>query len=201
MKLNINSESGYTLVEMLASIVIIVAIGSVIANVITSSLRGTNKVNVIESIRQSGNYILNQITKDVTYAQVFDGISTGINPEHNTVCPSLLPSPSPAPAVTELTIKTAQGLVVKYECSGSGPGSVLRRTITQTDGTVISGLFIDPSSSISLKSCSLSCDQYSGVPIIGVDFAIGSKSPSNLAENNSGSDTSFKTSITMRNYR
>ena len=64
------NKKGFTLIELLASIAVIVVIGSVIAGIIKSSLRGSNKTNTIEAIRQNGNYALSQISKNIEYAQV-----------------------------------------------------------------------------------------------------------------------------------
>ena len=214
MKVNLKSRNGYTLVELLAAIVVVVAISSVITNVITSSLRGANKVNIIENIRQTGNFILSQMTKDITYAQMFDGVNTGFNPvldavgpnpPHYTVCPALVPVPTPL--FTEMTVKTAGGNIVKYECSGDSGAvpitvPILRKTVARVGATPEPTIsLIGSSSPIVLKSCSLNCNQDSGVPIIEVKFKIGPKNSPGLAENNDNSAVIFKTSITMRNYR
>ena len=45
-----SQQKGFTLVELLASIIVLVAVGSVIAGIISSTLRGTNKTNTIERV-------------------------------------------------------------------------------------------------------------------------------------------------------
>lgn len=188
-------QKGFTLIELLASVIVLVAIGSIIAGITSSSLRGANKTNTIENIRQIGNYALNQIAKDITYAQPFDGSSTGFNATdvnnvttYSTSCPS-----SPLVDITVQTVQSASNIpiVTKYDCSGSTPESSVLKA---NEVSLIND------TSVSLKSCSLTCTQTNNVPIIGISFILGSINPNGLVEN-IASEITFKTSIAMRNYK
>ncbi|MBF8249680.1 MAG: hypothetical protein HW400_281 [Candidatus Levybacteria bacterium] len=187
---HLSSRGGFTLVEILASVVVLVAVGSIIAGITASSLRGTNKTNMIENIRQSGNYTLNQISKDIAYAQSFDGSSTGFNFDsvtniYLTSCPTL------PTLLTDITVRSASNgnIVTKYDCNDSALAA---------NGNSL----VDDSTT--LISCSFTCTQANpstDVPMIGISFALGPKSPNSLPENNQQSSILFKTSVIMRNYR
>ncbi len=199
---NLKSNEGFTLVELLASVIVLVAVGSVIAGIITSSLRGSNKTNTIENIRQNGNYALNQISKDIEYALPFDGKNTGLSIDNGTTyatsCPFSALSPTPTPAATAynvITVESASNKVTKYNCYGSTPlDSVLKANGTSLIDTT-------PATSISLISCSFTCiqTQATDIPIIKINFAIGPKILNGLVENSSPPVT-FETSVTIRNY-
>jgi len=193
--LNVKFSKGFTLVEMLASVIVLVAIGAIVTGMISSSLRGVNKTGTIENIRQNGNYVLNQISKDIAYAQSLDGTNTGFNTytdpnnaiRHYTSCP-----PSP-PAFTKIIVRSANNILTEYNCGGSTPSDSV---LTTNNGTSL----ID-AVSVSLMNCSFSCTQASsGVPIIGISFTLGPSNLKSLPENNAQSSITFKTSVTMRNY-
>lgn len=186
-----NTERGFTLVELLASIIVLVAVGSVIAGIITSSLRGTNKTTTIETIRQNGNYTLNQISKNIEYAQVFNGLSNDdIN--YVTSCP-FSTAPTPAPTITPynyIKVTPLNGNSITYHC-GSSPPRITANEDHLMDINVVS-----------LISCSFSCIQTGStdVPIIRIGFTLGPKNSNNLVEN-STPDVVFETSVTVRNYK
>jgi type II secretory pathway pseudopilin PulG len=189
-----NSElnKGFTLVELLASIIVLVVIGSVIAGVIVSSLRGSNKTNNIESVRQAGNYVLNQMSKDIEYAQTFDGRSTGLSNDdgatYDTACkPALNPIPTPISPYNLITVRSSGNIVTKYKCTSSELSANGSPLISPESGT--------------FAGCSLTCIQNNPMDalIIKISFSIGSK-VSNTQVENSNPPIVFETSVTMRNY-
>ncbi|OGH24984.1 MAG: hypothetical protein A3B47_02725 [Candidatus Levybacteria bacterium RIFCSPLOWO2_01_FULL_39_24] len=183
MTINSKLDKGFTLVELLASIIVLIAIGSIISGIISSSLRGANKTNTIENIRQSGNYVLNQMSKDIMYAQVFNGLSeTGADGTYVASC-----FYDPPPPVKFIKITPLDRNPITYKCDS---------TELSVDGVPL----ID--TSISLTNCSFTCTQANAtdVPIIGISFALGPKNSNGLVEN-SNPPITFKTSVTIRNYR
>jgi prepilin-type N-terminal cleavage/methylation domain-containing protein len=179
------NQSGFTLIELLTSIAILAVVGTIVTSVLTSSLRGSNKTTVVENIRQNGDYALSQISKDITYAQPFDGNNTGFNCD-NANNPACLTS-CPSSPVTDTTIQSSSGILIKYYCSGA--------TLTANSTPIIS------SSAASLTSCSFTCAQTATTPIIGISFTLLPQGATGLAENNINSAINFTTSVTMRNYR
>lgn len=189
MKRYYRSCKGFTLIELLTSIMVLVTIGAVIAGMIASSFRGSNKTNTIENIRQNGNYVLNQISKDIAYAQSFDGITTGFSNnggEYGLSCDFVSGVPK------YITVRSTKNVVTKYYCNGSILGS---SNLSANGNSLID-------SSISLNSCSFTCDQDvpTDAPIVGISFTLGPGNSNNLVENSSPPIT-FKTSIVLRNHR
>lgn len=191
-----NSElsRGFTLVELLASIIVLVAVGSIIAGIMASSLRGTNKTNTIESVRQNGNYTLNQVSKNIEYAQVFNGLSEN---GETYVASCFYVSPTPSPAVKFIKVIPLNGNSTIYNCDGTTlTVSTLDGTITPTPAPLID------TASFSLTGCSMSCTQAraTDMPIIRIGFTLGPKNPNSLVESSSA-PIPFGTSITVRNYK
>lgn len=185
-----NSE-GFTLVELLSSIIVLVAVGSVIAGIITSSLRGANKTTTMENIRQNGNYTLAQMSKNIEYAQVFNGFSND-DTTYVTSCPFSL-APTPAPVITTynfIKVTPLNSSLITYNCASSPP------TITANGTSLVD------TSAVSLLTCTLSCIQTGStdVPIIKIGFSLGPKNANNLVEN-STPPILFETSVTVRNYK
>jgi type II secretory pathway pseudopilin PulG len=193
---NIKSSKGFTLVELLTSIIVLVAIGSVVSGVIVSSLRGSNKTNNIESIRQAGNYALSQMSKDIEYAQSFDGKNTGLSNDdgvtYDTSCKlALNPTPTPVTPYSLITVQSSSNIITKYtkyRCTPSELSADENALIASESGTLI--------------GCSLTCIQNNPMdaPIIKISFSIGSKNSNGLVES-SNPPIVFETSVTMRNYR
>ncbi|MBI4096648.1 MAG: type II secretion system protein [Candidatus Levybacteria bacterium] len=186
-------KEGFTLVELLASIAVLVAVGSVIAGIITASLRGTNKTNVIENIRENGNYALSQISRSIEYAQAFNGLSD--NGTDYTVSCRFSTSPTPAPVETPykfVKVTPSNSNSIEYSCAISTPA-----TITSNGASMID------TSSIVLTDCVIACVQTraTDLPIVKVGFKLGpKKNPTGLAETSSP-PILFETSITIRNYK
>lgn len=188
-------QKGFTLVELLASIIVLVAVGSVVAGIISSSLRGANKTNTIENIRQNGNYALAQISKDIEYTLPFDGKNTGLSNDgatYATSCPfSLSPTPTPvATAYSFITVESVNNRVTKYNCTSSP-------AVLSANGASLIDIV-----SVSLLSCSFTCIQSktTDIPIIKISFSIGPKNSNGLVEN-SNPPIVFETSVTIRNYK
>lgn len=77
MKKILKNKNGYTLVELLVAMILLITVGSIMAAIIVVSLRGSNRSTNVNDIRQEGNFALSQMTKMITYAQGFEGISDG----------------------------------------------------------------------------------------------------------------------------
>lgn len=62
-------QSGFTLVELLVSMMVIAIVGSIILVIFFSVLRGSSKTDKIIQVRQSGNYAISQVTKMIRGAR------------------------------------------------------------------------------------------------------------------------------------
>lgn len=189
------SQKGFTLVELLASVIVLVAVGSIIAGIVTSSLRGAKKTNTIENIRQNGNYTLSQMSKAIEYAQVFSGLSDGAidatTGEKTYVASCFVISPTPAPLVKFIKVAPLNGKPTIYNCDDSTLTiATLNGTITPTPIPLID------ETSLSVTGCMISCTQNraTDTPLIGISFSVSPKSGST-------EKIPFETSVTVRNYK
>lgn len=181
---------GYTLVEMLAVIVVFSMIGGIIAAIFASSLRGSNKANVTNEVRQNGNYALTQMSRMITYAKSFDGVSTdGVS--YETDCytePVLENTPTPTPSEYHyLKITGFDGGQITFTCL-SNPDEISSNAATMIN-----------ENAVSVDSCKFTCEQLNIIqpPTIKINFSLSQKNEEALFE--SRASVSFETSATMRN--
>lgn len=187
------NHKGFTLVELLVVITVLITVGIVSVQIITSSLRGTNKTNLIDTVRQNGNYAISQMAKAIQYSEEFLGLSPDDSAgSYTRTCPSS-PADPPVPVTTSykyIKIKPFDEEIIKYGCGIAGD------EITSNTSPLIN------TSSVAVSDCSISCTQ-AGVadpPIITVFFKLSPKNPGTLFEQIL-SPITFQTSVTMRNYK
>ncbi|MCL6096140.1 MAG: type II secretion system GspH family protein [Patescibacteria group bacterium] len=185
---NQKSQGGYTLVELLAVMSIVIVVGVIAAGILTSSLRGGSKSNVLDNVRQNGNSAITQISKMITYSQNFNGISTD-GSFYRTNCTQIIPpspSPTPTPVVYKyIKITSFDGGQTIFSCNGS--------TLASNGASLID------TSSVSVVLCSFSCtqDNFGQAPTIGINLTLSQNNPNNFAEK--GAIIPFQTSVTIRN--
>lgn len=180
-----SSQSGFTLVELLAVMVVIGVVGGAMGTILISSLVGTNKTNSIDNVRQNGNFALFQMSKTIEFSRNFYGVSTdGI--QYTTDCTQPAVSPTPTPTkYSYIKIVPDSGQTVVFSCSGT--------TISSNSASILD------TSNVSATSCFFTCSQDSLVlpPTIGIDFSLSQSKPGNFTENKTS--VSFSTSVTLRN--
>ena len=177
------------MVELLISVIVLMVVGSVVVNIITTVFRGNTKATAVNNIRQSGVNAIIQMGRAIGYAKSFDGVSLdGISFTANCVVSiPAYPNPTPTPI---------QYQYLKITSFDSG------KTIFSCPGTTIasnSASLLDQSS-VNLTSCYFTCiaDKVSDHPIIGINFALSQKG-SGLIED--AVSVPFSTSVTVRNLR
>ncbi len=188
------NHDGFTLIEMLVSMSVIVVVGGLVTSILISSLRGTNKTNTLTSVSQNGSFAVNQIAKMTQGAQSFDGVSTD-NTAYllNCVIPS---SPTPTPTPTQykyLKITSFDGGQTTFSCdAGSNILSSNSASLIDTNAVV-------------LASCYFICTQNTpyDYPVININFSLNAKQQSGalLLPERTASATAlpFQTSVTVRN--
>jgi len=192
---NQKSQKGYTLVELLAVIAVVIVVGVIISGILVSSLRGGSKSNVLDNVRQNGNNAIAQMSKMILYAQYFNGVSTNgqFFTTNCTQAPVVSPSPTPAPVNFKyLKITSFDGHQTIFSCSNTDS---ITGDVTISSG---SASLID-NSTVVLDTCSFSCLQNNiGQPaIIGINFTLSQKTSSTFSEKKA--TIPFYTSITIRN--
>jgi prepilin-type N-terminal cleavage/methylation domain-containing protein len=183
-----NSQKGYTLIELLAVIIILVTVGAIITSILVTSLRGGNKSNTVNDVRQNGNYVLSQMSKMIAYARSFDGVSTdGAN--YVTDCTITQP-PAPTPSITPvlynyIKISSFDGGQTVFSCTGSTIAS--------------NGASLTNSANLNVTNCSFYCSQSNVLapPTININFSLSKANAGFFVENQT--TIPFETSVTPRN--
>lgn len=183
-------KKGFTLIEFLTVTVVIASIGLVVVGILTSSLRGTNKTNIVNTVRQNGNQAVSQMTRMIEYAKSFDGVSLdGLNYTVDCVKAAVIaPTPTPTPTQYKyLKITAFDGGEITYSCTVDSIASN-------------SASLIDTQSVIAIQDkCWFTCaqDRTTSNPIIGIKFQLIQSVKSIFTEN--AASIPFDTSITFKN--
>ena len=188
------------------ALVVIGSFGSIVVNIITSSFRGTSKTDVINKVRQNGNYAISQMSKMIAYAKSFDGASR-IGAPNNWTCDIVSPPPAPTPIPVQykaVKITSFDGGVTTFSCNSllDTPSNTIA---SRSASSNISLIDADPTiGSVALplpisNFCYFTCKQ-EGIlnsPTIGIKFTLTSKIISGIAEKQAS--IPFETSIKVRN--
>ncbi len=181
-------NTGYTIVELLAVVTILVTVTGIIAALITQTLRGSSKTNITNQVAQVGNYAASVISNSIISAENV----IAVNGKNVADCTG---NPSPSGRSIELFISEKGGTIL-YECGKDEYGN---DTISSNSASLIdtSRLKIDTS------TCYFTCSQASidpyTPPIITFGFILTQNSDDALFENRETAP--FSTSVLMRNYR
>lgn len=196
VKIDIKKQNGFTMVELLAVLGVIVVVGAVASAIIVSSLRAASKANQVNIVRQNGNFALLQMSRTIRYAKSFAGVSTD-NSSYLTDCslPSPAPNPTPVPTrYSSVKVILFDDTQVTFSCV---PPSA-SRTISESINSGSAKDLIDINS-VSVKDCYFTCSQNfrTDSPSIGINLILSQASTTNLTDKTS--TIPFGTSVTMRN--
>lgn len=198
MKNVLKNNKGYTLVEMLAVIMVIVTVGSIITGIIVASLRDSNRSTNVNEVRQAGNFALTQIAKTINYAKTFEGVAKE-NDYLNDGTINYTRTCSTVDTYQYIKITTFDNIETTYFCDNSN------RTLSKStnSGWDPNSLNFDPiinMASFYVNSCSFTCSQpnISIAPTIKIMFTVSKISASIFAENKV--NIPFETTVGIRNF-
>ncbi len=164
-------QKGYTLIELLTVIGILSVIGVIVVTVITISLRGSQKSDKLEIVRQGGDTALSQMVRSIRYAKTLNAPASCV----------------PATNVSSITITSLQDNgQTTYSCS-SGTIASNSASLLDTNAVIV-------------NACSFTCSQQrvSDPPTIQIQFSLSAKNESSFSETKA--TIPFQTSVTLRNY-
>ncbi len=170
----------------------IVAIGSILAGIIFSSLRGSDKTTALTNVRENGDFVISQLAKTVRNARNFDGVSTDdVSYTTDCVAANVTPTPTPIP-YKFVKITSFDGQQTKFSCTSGASGTISSNSASLLDTTLVS-----------LDSCFFTCSKSTIVdfPTIGIYFALSTFKPTgvvNLFPEKKAS-INFQTTVTIRN--
>lgn len=166
-----SNSKGYTLVELLAVILILVSVGGIITAIVATSFRGSNRSINVNQVRQEGNFAITQMSRMIRYAKSFDGVSTNGNSYTTNCVVTIPPPPSPSPTPVEykyVKITSFDGGVTVFRCQDGLSDNP--RTISSNSASLVS------TSNVSLvaDSCYFICSQESVglAPAIDINFTL-----------------------------
>lgn len=186
-------QSGFTLVEILAVLGVVVTVGGIASAIIFSSLRASNKANDLEKIRQNGNFALSKISRTILYAKSFNGVSTdGLSYSNDCTVPQASPAPAPI-KYSSIKVTLFDESVITYSCSPPESPTTLVSTQDSIDTDLID------TNTVSVNSCYFTCSQLfkTNSPTIGITLSLNQKGVTQFSEKQTS--ISFTTSATMRN--
>lgn len=173
--------NGFTLIELLVAMGIFLTLSTVIFSIIVTVLRGAKKSDSIISVRQNGEYAIDQIVKTLRFAISLD-------------YPNPIGGTMPACSSTGTIVQDVR--ITKVDLSQnifSCPSSSNYPNYITFDGGMLTN-----SSNVVVKSCYFVCTQNIGeMPTIGIFFNLTKVNSSSLLEG----DTSipFQSAVTLRN--
>lgn len=186
MKKIFKKNKGFTLIELLAMMVVLGVIGGVVAGILFSSLRATNKTNTLTTIRQNGNYAVSQVSKMIKNAKSFEGVRINLTPV------------SPTPELESSCTNTSTTYhVLKITTFDESSPNV---TFTCDVGSLtINGTSLVDESAVRVVNCNFICFQSSAsdFPTVEMDLILSQKDENALFEKRATIE--FRTSATMRN--
>lgn len=178
-------QRGFTIVEILAVMIVFIAIGSIAAAVFFTSLRVVNKSNSLASLRENGNYALSQMTKMIRYAVVFSGVSDD-GTMYSNACSSGPVKNTPYPY---LKITSFDGYDTVFHCVTGANGNVSSNSAALLDTNIVK----------TVDACSFSCSQANegDAPTILINLTISETGLAGIVEKNT--TLPLQTSVTFRN--
>lgn len=187
---------GFTLIELLIAMAVTVSVGAIAVGIITSILRGSNKTNAVNNVRQNGNFAISQMSKMIIYAKSM-----------NSNCQVLPPPPALTPTpihFKSIQITSFDRGMTTFSCNDSGDTPPNTIASSSASGGVVSLIDADSTTgSVALSlpipnDCYFTCTQegISSSPTIGIYFTLSQKG-SALVEKQAS--IPFQTSIKVRN--
>lgn len=193
LQLSTFNYKGFTLLEVLVSVVVVIVVSQITLGIITSALRGTNKVNTLSEVRQNGNYAILQMSRMIEFAKRFDGVSLDGSSFSRNCVMSLPASPTPTPTLTpysHIKITSFDDRATIFSCTPT--------TIASNGASLINLDLV----SLVPGSCYFTCfqERFTSNPLVGISITLKNITDSILAERRAPPPIQFQTSISVRNF-
>jgi prepilin-type N-terminal cleavage/methylation domain-containing protein len=192
------NQKGYTLIELLAVVLILTTVGGIVTAIVATSLQGGNRSTTVNEVRQDGNFAVTQMAKMIRYAQSFEGASiTGVSDSYDTNCiPETPPQGQPTPTPKHykyLKFTNFDGGQTEFICKDRITDNP--KTISSNSANLISSDRIN----LVQDSCYFICRQDNSAlpPAIDIFFTLSASGSGSLVENKS--TVPFSTSVNFRN--
>jgi type II secretory pathway pseudopilin PulG len=186
------NKNGYTLIELLAVIIILVTVGTIISSILTSVLRSSNKSANTENVRKNGNYAITQMSKMITYAKIWRGVSVdGVT--YFPDCVSTLPTIR----YKYLQIQSFDDGITTFACDGLKTTLASRSSSLLQPSSWSTSYLVDPS--LYIDTCYFICTQESAASPAKIDIFLDIKATDSALFSENQADVPFETSALIRN--
>lgn len=179
---------GFTIVEMLVVMTVLITVGTIILSIFVISLQGTLNTNSQQIARESGQFALTQITRQIKFAKEFNGVTNDPAGGYKLAC-SPRDEDNDAQEYSHIQITGFDSGITTYSCN------------EQVNSQGKSSYQLASNSALLLKStkqkvtkCQFTCyqDDPYDPPTIGISFEI--------QYNESKPPLPFQTTVIPRNY-
>lgn len=166
-------KNGFTLVELLVVITILVTVGGIVVTLLYISLRGNNKSETVTSVKQNGTFALSQMVKSIRYAKSLTSPAS-CTPTATTTSVSFITYPDNGQ--------------ITYSCPTGGNLAISSNSASLID-----------TNAVEVTACSFVCTQTSpsDSPRLTIQFTLQSRGANALTETQS--TIPFQSSVIMRN--
>lgn len=174
---------GYTLIELMIVMLLLVLVGSLIAGILSSTITGAAKSKIVSDLGQNGNYALSLITDVIINAQDLQSVTDASKTTYQTCTPEGIPAKS-------LQLQGFDGGITTLACDDTGLDPTY--TISSNSASLLDTSRVK----LIAGSCTFTCvqaDPYS-IPRIDIVFQLTNASGSAFMDT-----ISFSTSVAMRN--
>ena len=172
-----NLQKGFTLVEITIALFIIVSVGSLIVGIFFSTLRGTNKSNVLALVKQDGTAAITQMAKMIRYAKSIDVPTASCDNR----------------ALSSVIFTSYDERQTTFQCPAT-PNS----PIASVSGTTSVPLL--DANNTAVVACSFRCYQASAVVPQTVTINFTLRQRSTTVDVDQSTTIPFETSVTIRNF-
>ncbi len=191
---NQEKDKGYTLIELLAVMIILVAVGTIITAILVSALRSGSRSVSTNDVRQNGNYAISQMSKMIAYAQSFVGINdTDSFTDPTTYTTSCVSSGSHQ--YHYLRIESFDQNLTTFICDPANPDPIASQSASIID--------LINTSTTTVTNCYFTCEQPNAgmPPTIDINFDLSPKptTPGITPVIEKQTQINFQTSVTLRN--
>lgn len=187
-------SAGFTLLEIMLVMAILVFVGFIVGSIVMSILRGTNKTNTLTQVRQNGSYAISQISKMLRNSKSFEGVSVnGSGGSYTTNCVS-------STKYNYIKIKSFDEGETTFACCAS-PNTIASLSGTMTCGSSDKYILLD-TNTVTVDECYFQCigSDFTEPPRIDIYFSLRADSSSLFAEKRaSDSAIPFSTTVILRN--
>lgn len=189
---------GFSLVELLISMFLILSISAVVMTIFVAGLRGTNRSSAEADVRQNGDLAITQMSRLIRNAKSFDGVSLDGTTTFISSCYVPSADPTPTPQIYKaVKVTSFDGGTTTIKCPSVG-----ETTISSISATLATPASLTESTRVTVfpDSCYFTCQQDSPTdpPVIGISFTIGSLRSSGVI--GKSVDQTFQTTVLPRNY-